>query len=506
MKVEPFIKCLNPVYIVNKYTGEPIITSCGKCKACLLSKASNNSLRCQLESLYYKYCMFVTLTYDNEHIPVADYELYFDDMHREFVCLHDSDVVLSDVEFGHNKMRSLVRKLNLNGKVPYLRSSDIQNFLKRFRKNLSNCNYENFQFEKIRYYAVGELGPLHFRPHWHLLLWFDEQRTFSYFSKCLYKAWPFGRIDFSLSRGNCASYCASYVNSSVNLPRIYQAVSIRPKQFHSKNLGEKVFGSQIQNPFKIEPRKFAKISIPLNGVNTEVSMWRTLKTKILPRCKNYCAKSKLLRMYSYTLYEKVFRYTQIESAYLQAKYLAELVINYGFDSYDNYKNLPNYMYDVICYFKDSFSLCDISLVHSPTFKYGVSKTFSNYDELFEMYIKLFYGELKVSKKFCDYCKQYNFTSDKLVDLLDSYYSSFDYESLKQFYNQQNQYLKYGLLSPNQVYYMYTNIPSWFLSKDGYLKRFVLDSALFKMFDNDVGLRFNRSIKHKKQNDANKIFC
>lgn len=77
--------------------------NCGTCSECQISKSKDWSARCYLESLKWAQNCFITLTYDNKHLP---------------------------------KNRTLVKR-------------DLQLFWKRFRKR----GY------KVRYMACGEYGP-----------------------------------------------------------------------------------------------------------------------------------------------------------------------------------------------------------------------------------------------------------------------------------------------------------------------------------------------------------
>lgn len=108
------MKCPYPILVKTKF-GTIRQVRCGQCTACRLNKASEWSLRIMNETLYHEDSCFLTLTYDDEHIP----------------------------EYGS------------------LRKKDLQKFLKRFRKR-----YE----KSIRYYASGEYGELTHRPHYHLIL------------------------------------------------------------------------------------------------------------------------------------------------------------------------------------------------------------------------------------------------------------------------------------------------------------------------------------------------
>lgn len=64
------LSCLRPRIVKNKYTGETFTSGCGTCKACLMRLANRAAYQCALQENDYKYCMFVTLTYDNENIPL----------------------------------------------------------------------------------------------------------------------------------------------------------------------------------------------------------------------------------------------------------------------------------------------------------------------------------------------------------------------------------------------------------------------------------------------------
>ena len=64
----PFIKCLHPVQ-VNTFKGITLVR-CGKCPACESSIKSELHLRIQCEAKKHKHSYFVTLTYDDVHLPL----------------------------------------------------------------------------------------------------------------------------------------------------------------------------------------------------------------------------------------------------------------------------------------------------------------------------------------------------------------------------------------------------------------------------------------------------
>ena len=159
----PTCRCLNPQRIVNPYTGQSMIVPCGHCKACVINKNMRMSFQCDLESMSNKYTVFITLTYANRYIPRAQ---FVDSLDRPF----DADLVDKEtgelfgaVGMNEERRAALLEKLYLFGDVPYLRKSDLQKFFKRFRYYA-----KKYTKEKVRYFAVGEYGPVHFRPHYHI--------------------------------------------------------------------------------------------------------------------------------------------------------------------------------------------------------------------------------------------------------------------------------------------------------------------------------------------------
>lgn len=111
------MKCKNPFYLEK----EKIVVPCGKCQQCLIRRKREWSYRLSCEMSYHKSSLFLTLTYDDEHLPYS--------------C----------------------------SRVPSLLPSDLQKFFKRIRK----------KGKKIKYYACGEYGDEYKRPHYHIILFGD---------------------------------------------------------------------------------------------------------------------------------------------------------------------------------------------------------------------------------------------------------------------------------------------------------------------------------------------
>lgn len=261
-------RCQNPRTVVNKYTHEPVLVSCGSCPSCILRRSGIQTNLLTTYSAQFRYVYFVTLTYAPRFLPtlkVSVVETCTDDI-ADVSCVPDindldpgdpnlylfgfrsvprtASVKLKsstvertfrdpEVKFSipmtSRALLSILDKVNhiVPNSIPYVCNRDLDLFLKRLRSYYSD--------EKLRYYAVSEYGPTSFRPHWHLLLFSDSERFSKTVLENVSKAWSYGRCDASLSRGFAAPYVASYVNSFVALPDFYTQMPkvVRPKSFHS---------------------------------------------------------------------------------------------------------------------------------------------------------------------------------------------------------------------------------------------------------------------------------
>lgn len=163
-----------------KRQGRLLSLPCRHCVGCRLDKSREWANRCLMELSYHDTGWFVTLTYDDEHLP------------RNPALDHDTGEILSF-------HASLVK-------------SDLQKFIKRLRKN----------GQEIRYYAAGEYGTQTYRPHYHLIMFglkLDDLESHgrnvqgdAYFtSQYISKYWPYGfNIVAPITWQTCA-YTARYV-------------------------------------------------------------------------------------------------------------------------------------------------------------------------------------------------------------------------------------------------------------------------------------------------------
>ena len=288
--------CQHRSFITNRYTGARIAVDCGQCDYCIHKRAKKASMRVRTAGSAFKYSYFVTLTYDNEHVPLFKCEVlhnvYDDvlndlgDIHygyeehsfvpvSEYSCADSSQLrhifftqVQGTVPFNRtlskyeevkdnwflsmDAIRSFIAKTKTdspygkNGElsdrygdnlIPFLNYVDVQNYIKRLRKHLSQ---QLGSYETLHFYAVGEYGPVHFRPHYHLLLFTNSDKVAEVLRYCHDKSWKLGRSDFQRSAGGAASYVASYVNSLCSAPSLYRSCrAFRPRSRSSVGFFEK---------------------------------------------------------------------------------------------------------------------------------------------------------------------------------------------------------------------------------------------------------------------------
>ena len=288
--------CQHRSFITNRYTGARIAVDCGQCDYCIHKKAKKASMRVKTAGSAFKYSYFVTLTYDNEHVPLFKCEVldsvYDDvlngsgDIHfgyekhsfipvSEYGCSDPSRLrhifftqVQGTVPFNRtlskyeevkdnwflsmDAIRSFIAKTKTdspygeNGElsdrygdnlIPFLNYVDVQNYIKRLRKHLFQ---KLGSYETLHFYAVGEYGPVHFRPHYHLLLFTNSKEVSEVLRYCHDKSWKLGRSDFQRSAGGASSYVASYVNSLSAAPLLYRSCrAFRPKSRASVGFFEK---------------------------------------------------------------------------------------------------------------------------------------------------------------------------------------------------------------------------------------------------------------------------
>ena len=154
---------------------EEIKLPCGRCVGCRLERSKQWAVRICHEKQLHDSCCFITLTYDDKHLPKGN----------------------------------------------TLKQEDMTLFIKRLRKALDH---------PIRYFYCGEYGSRTQRPHYHMCLFgenFIDSRKFYtsnfrgdvlYTSPFLEKIWQKGWCPFGDLTFDSAAYTARYILKKVNGP------------------------------------------------------------------------------------------------------------------------------------------------------------------------------------------------------------------------------------------------------------------------------------------------
>jgi len=145
---------------------------CGQCIGCRLERSRQWAMRCMHEAQLHEKNCFITLTYDNTHLP-SDGSLHY---------------------------------------------KDFQLFIKRLRKKFGNT--------RIRYYMAGEYGENFGRPHFHACIFghdFHDKKLWKrspsgamlYRSEDLETLWSFGYSSIGDVNFESAAYVARYIMKKV---------------------------------------------------------------------------------------------------------------------------------------------------------------------------------------------------------------------------------------------------------------------------------------------------
>lgn len=338
--------CIHPKLIYNRNTHEEMFVNCGECPACINQQANKQAMRVKDEILSHRYSYFFTLTYNNEFLPrfecisdkngipqfrpVGRCEFEFDSCPLNYV----------DPKDGFLRFDCDVEIPRIIGDAPSLQfgvccKRDVQNFLKRLRKLIDNdidIN-KNGKEKSIRYYVASEYGPTTLRPHYHGILFFDNEALATKIADYIVSAWSYRErivgarnrfktrpfADISRTRAyikkcdpNTAFYVARYVSGNLDLPAVLRERASVPFHLSSKapvigcykadrkevldNVADGTYrvGREI---FNQKLGEFEHFDIPLNA-DVCHSLFR--------KCKGYCDLSFDEKFQLYSFYGRHF--------------------------------------------------------------------------------------------------------------------------------------------------------------------------------------------------------
>lgn len=137
-----------------------MLVPCGKCMSCRVSRTREWTVRMVHELDNWDSSSFITLTYDDDHLPYLD----------------------------------------------TLRKEHLQLYMKRIRKNLDG--------RKMKYFASGEYGEKGGRPHYHIILFGAGILD----SSVLVSSWSLGMVHIGSVSHDSIQYVAGYVQKKLSGP------------------------------------------------------------------------------------------------------------------------------------------------------------------------------------------------------------------------------------------------------------------------------------------------
>lgn len=175
-------------------TGKYIVVPCNRCLACKMRKSAEWAARAAQEAEYFREGeqWFITLTYDEDNLP-----RYY--------------AQIDEVMAGGNPI----------GGIPTLNHKDVQDFLKRLRKEeQTTAKKESREETKLKYLMSGEYGDQTGRPHYHLIIFGlkindltplrTDRGIIHYKSEWLQTKWGKGIVDIEEYTLTNAQYVAQY--------------------------------------------------------------------------------------------------------------------------------------------------------------------------------------------------------------------------------------------------------------------------------------------------------
>lgn len=535
LKSHTLSQCEHLITVTNRYTGQTVRVPCGECKTCILNNTSKYSRLCSIEESQYKYCLFVTLTYAPEWLPtmqvvpvtverykslhyVGNYtekyskELYllWDINHKNrlgnmaygirYDCVCDTERC-SEVynmkltsfntvyDYGSSvpeRVTNMLDKINLNGKVPFLYYPDLQRFIKRVRKHAD----KKFG-AKVRYYACGEYGPVHYRPHWHILFYFDDDALSQEIEQIVCSCWRYGRVDRSFSRGSCASYLAGYVNSVTGTPSIFRAKCIRPRSFHSFHFGFKMFEEDKKEIYERGLEYFTNKVHSIYGRFSVVRPFDRLRSYFFPKCVGYARKT-FDELYSvYTCYERIQRAFPFITDKRRLDYLTEMTVER--DYYCGSSNSDMFIYN-----RNTL----VGWIRMQLYPVNVP-FFDNNVKYRRMFI---YRLMWISKHFINYIcdgdkRLYRVRLRQLIQ----FYCDLETSKLRSWYSALSEFSNSHLGDCYIPYY--DNASLLYDDFDGHFDydKEVKKNPVYNLCYSENCNRFDKAIKHKQLNDMNNFF-
>lgn len=181
------MNCISPVTLQQISPRYPrgLTVPCGKCIHCKIQRRKEWSIRMLHELDSWDKASFVTLTYDDKHLPISP-----------------------------------VGKIGpIQYPWPTLQKAELQKFFKRLRKNYDG---------KIKYFACGEYGDCFQRPHYHSILFglglsrSDRDTVMASWPFCDWENREIRDGSFGIAEPDSIRYVAQYIDKKYDNDEAYK--------------------------------------------------------------------------------------------------------------------------------------------------------------------------------------------------------------------------------------------------------------------------------------------
>lgn len=285
---------------------QEVFAPCGKCVNCLKNRQALSSIRCQEEAEKRGSMTFVTLTYDDNHLPLAQslWRIHKGTGIRERVSY--PEIIYNHRSMDHSDIAQLV--IDSLKEVP---SSSIPRYFDFPLDSLCQVDPEYDYFARVTpsvcredarlwlkngrvaylrefghsfpdfsYQLVSEYGKRSCRPHYHLLFfglplkdvyWLCKRWTYGYFQ---YKEVPRFNPDGSDAFSKASKYVSKYMNKGkFECDCVKDGCAERPRVCQSKGLGSTLTQKvkdylccfDLYGAYDLETLRFCKDGMPLSN-------------------------------------------------------------------------------------------------------------------------------------------------------------------------------------------------------------------------------------------------
>lgn len=483
--------CLHPQVVFNKYTRETLYVPCGKCAACLNSRAKRWIDKMNQEANCWKYTFSLYLDYDEENVPyyqiVGDYLVeqnprFFKHFQFEDICIPIFELKLDkDYEFEY-----VYNRLNDTYGIPHVSVRDIQTFKKRLNKYL--YKHVTGHYQNFRSCIASEFGPSTFRGHYHGVIFFNDDRIAKEIGTAVAACWKFGHSTCEPpknSKGAVVQYVTQYLARPTDLPAVYAHSKIRPffltsrhppigSLFQSSEEVLKIFndGSCERVQRVVREGKVSLESVPLSP---------SFKARLFPKCPRYSTISDSCRIELYRCLLKsnengvVEPYDTFEECWLalHRRFGLHYIDNSGYVGLsENGEQSKTWLFDFFANITDGF------------------KNFASIVSLYRNTKRMYFQSLI-----------FGVTYDEYIQKVLQFYNNFSLYQLKKFYEFQFEYSKsYPVKELLFCYPEYVErlkkLPLWLQER----KQLDIKSAVeFRIHKSNSESIYEESHKRQKQN-------